>query len=193
MQDLRNIETVFFFLYESWIQQIVEHLSTYETELSEDLFRQIIATPLDVNGIFLNAWKWYGAMLQKHLANAYSGRAYSRPEFQDDDVWADPSWRGKAVRVLTFFTMRAAFARDDMTAANHVCNLLDYSFDEEPWEQYFDLEAIPHGKLVKSVSDSGFKPLWALRGGRSRALSNIGIAACLFRKEHDRWPESLSL
>jgi len=38
-----------------------------------------------------------------------------------------------------------------------------------------------------SVSDSSFTHC------RSRALSNIGIAACLFRKEHDRWPESLSL
>ncbi len=191
-QDPRNSETVFFFWHECHVKRIVEHLSTFEAELPEDQLRQVLSLSLDADAIFANAWKWYGAGLQKHLASAYSGRAYSRPEFQDDKVWGDPSWRGKVVRSLILFTMRAAFARDDMNAAKYICDLPNYSLDEKPWEHYFDSGAIPGGKLVWSVSDSGVTPWLAARVARNRELSNIGIAACLFHQEKERWPTSLS-
>jgi len=87
-QDPRNVEAVFFWWHERAIQKTVERLSAVDSNLDAELLRRSMAPPLEVDVIAKNAWKWYVATLKNHLAEAYSGRIYARPEFQEDELWA---------------------------------------------------------------------------------------------------------
>jgi hypothetical protein len=87
--------------------------------------------------------------------------------------------------------MRALWARDDLAAVRAIFPFTERPDDPDEWKPHWD-DVSPTGWLVSSAQSISYMPYWADRGEANRRLTNIAVAAMLYRKDKDAWPETLN-
>ena len=187
--DRRNVKSVFFFWYESWIRQILEHLSATDHNLPEEVLEELQAPPIKWEEVFEEAWRWHGAEVQQHMADLFLGHAID--DMLPDHIGGeDADWRAKVAVALGTATNRLLYARDDISATHKYCRLSDYGLDEQSWLDYEEGKLNPNGRYLGDLWDTAVYPNWVQRGNDCRKLSNFAIAAMLYRRENGQWPPS---
>jgi hypothetical protein len=190
--DPRACEPTFYYWLESSIRQGVEHISAHSEGLpAEDMRRLITARALPTEEIYRDGIKWHAAAIQQHLFNCYSGAEYERPEFQFEQAFGDREKR-QLPRWLWLAGMRLTSARDDLDAVRALFPFTADPHGDAAWKPHWD-DVSPQGTLVSSAQSISYMPYWADRGEANRRLTNIGVAAALYRQDEGEWPESLDV
>lgn len=186
--DRRNIKLVFFFWYEAYVRQIIEHLSAVDHALPEEMLREYQLPPMEWKEKFQYAWQWHGAEVKMRITDVYLGRGYEDHLPMAAGRGANLAWQAKLAIALGAATNRLLYARDDIRATQNYCRLSDYGFDERPWIDYEDNKLHPNGRYLGDLYDISLYPRYVQRGNVHRKLSNYAIAAMLYRREHNKWP-----
>jgi hypothetical protein len=188
--DPRAREGVFYYWCEGWVQQGVEHLSAHGGELPPEVLHRLVVTePLPTETIYREGIQWHAAAIQQHVVNVYSGAEFQRPEFQFDQAFGQgrdktaPHW-------LLLAAMRATTQSDELAALRATFPFVERPDDDDAWKRKWD-EAIPSGRLVSSALSISYLPHWVDRAEADRRLTNIAVAAMLYRQDEGQWPESL--
>ena len=188
--DPRAREGVFYYWCESWIRQGVEHLSAHGEELPPEVLRRLVATePLPTEKIYREGIQWHAAAIEQHLVNVYSGAEFERKDFRFDEAFGRD--RDKRMpRWLLLAAMRATTQRDELAALRATFPFIERPKDDAAWEPRWE-EASPSGNLVSGALSISYLPYWVDRAESNRRLTNIAVAATLYRQDEGQWPESL--
>jgi hypothetical protein len=190
--DPRAREGVFYYWCEGWIRQGVEHLVTHSEELpAKDLRRLISTDSLPAETIYREGIQWHAAAIQRHLVNIYIGAEFERDGFRFDEAFGDRNKR-KLPRWLLLAGMRTTTQRDEMAALEATFPFIVRPEDDGAWEPHWD-EATPSGNLVSRALSISYLPHWVDRSETDRRLTNIAVAAALYRQDEGKWPESLDV
>jgi hypothetical protein len=188
--DPRACEPAFYYWFESWVRQGLEHMSAHAESLPTEELRTLVTTePLATEKIFRDGIKWHAAAIQQHLFDCYTGVAFDREEFQFQEIFGDRKGR-KLPRWLVLAGMRALWARDDMAAVRAIFPFTERPNDPDAWNPHWD-DVSPTGWLASSAQSISYLPHWADRAEANRRLTNIAAAAMLYRQDKDAWPATL--
>lgn len=185
-QDLRGMQTVFYFWLDAWLCHTVEQLATYCESIPMEEARSLIAKPLDTNAISRVALTWEAAVFQMHIVKSYDGRNFDK--FGRNQAAFSTSI-GRSAKLAI---MRFLFARDDMDSIRVYFPFLTQPNSPEAWvNRYYDYEDIrPRGFLLSSIVTSSWNVHWIERANIWRQSTNCALAAAFYRQTHGRWPRS---
>jgi hypothetical protein len=184
--DSRNNDAVFYFWLEGWIKLVVAQMTAYCDTIPVDAAREIIAEPLEIDDYHRRILTWRSAVVRMHVVKTLDGRNYLRPDMQND------FFKSPFRRAIGCQGMRMLYARDEIAAIDGLFPFLATPADPAAWEEHGYGDAFPTGEIVRSTWTTAAGKDWLVRGQSTQQISNIGLAAALYRQEQGAWPTSIA-
>ena len=183
--DPRGTETVHYFWLDAWTCHVAEQMATYCNSISEEDARSLMLGPLDVNRITKIATTWEAAVFQMHIVKTYDGRNYDRPDMSRQLI------HSRIGRALQLGLMRLLYGRDDMRSMYAFYPFLQQPQNANAWDRVDLSEVFPRGFLLPTILTSAWAGHWVTQANGWRQLTNIALAAALYRQKNGEWPDAM--
>jgi hypothetical protein len=188
--DPRNVDAMQYRHASRLTLELVQSLAADDPSVPAEELRSIFADQLPLDQIHRAAVEWERASSFKTLALTFDGRLYQSPMLRDAKFMGTDTLGGKATR----FFMRFLFARDDLAAIQVQFAPADTPYDRTTWKfAGSDYRLKPRGQVARLLSSIGIRRQFFEMAESERRLSNIAIAAKLYRQDHGAWPSELSM